>query len=698
MNEQDLTKFHAAIEKRKADQAAATARQDADNAAAVADQQTASKRWANNDGTLVGLEDFYLEATGPRSSLNQDFRDHIRSLDASTALERLTKKRPLPELRGDGDGRHFRCPWAGHTDNNPSAWLDTRKKVWFCGACQAGGDWFDLAAANFGYTSPGQKISDRPDDFRRLITELKVDFGWHDPEVPTEAEALAEIAVQQVEVVTAVTPPAQYAPADSSATGVVPDFSEGEPAAPSPGVTAAAPTSDTSTGLDKYRVPGKSYSYYVEDDHKTVPTFDVDDVLPNKDTFLDFYYRTNEEDSTPSEFGLWNALAVLSVATSRRVVLANTQDVTANLAICLTGHSTIGKSRSVNHATRLVRQVMGFNVDYPETTVRHPKNPGSGEYLLERFIYPVIDPATNKPIPGKYVPITALVEYEELASFISKGGILGSSLKTRLMDFVDGNDHIESGSMTTKTMVAKDAFATIISTTQNGMIEELFDKRDIASGLLNRFIFAQGRRKYNDPRMDYKLDFSQARRALEEYRAWLATAPQSISMSEEGLDEWVRVYETRVDPIKRQDKLNILGRLDLTLKRLMLLFALNEHCTEVMGSHVRQAESLIGYIVDCFRVLTEKIEINHTTDREEKVVKAITDFCAGTDANAPLGPTSREIQRRCTFNGKKASASDVNRILQDLEKSSVVFATSYKKETGRGPGTQRWRLAQEGPE
>jgi hypothetical protein len=51
------------------------------------------------------------------------------------------------------------CPLPGHPDKNPSAWYNSDKGTWFCGACQIGGVVTDLAAIGQGLPFPDYKKS-----------------------------------------------------------------------------------------------------------------------------------------------------------------------------------------------------------------------------------------------------------------------------------------------------------------------------------------------------------------------------------------------------------------------------------------------------------------------------------------------------------------------------------------------------------
>jgi hypothetical protein len=67
------------------------------------------------------------------------------------------------------------CPTPGHTDRDPSAWINLDKQTWFCGGCQLGGDAMDIAAYHFNYPVPGYKDGARFHDLRR---DMAKSFGY----------------------------------------------------------------------------------------------------------------------------------------------------------------------------------------------------------------------------------------------------------------------------------------------------------------------------------------------------------------------------------------------------------------------------------------------------------------------------------------------------------------------------------------
>lgn len=141
--------------------------------------QIAQQAEVRRHGRYAGLEDCIPEIDDVVPASDGSFKEYIKRLDAATALERLTIKRPIPTRLRNGDGNKFRCPWPEHRDETPSAWINTANNTWCCAPCgNAGGDWIELAAAARGYTTRGGKLRDTG-RFGELMRELEIEFGWH---------------------------------------------------------------------------------------------------------------------------------------------------------------------------------------------------------------------------------------------------------------------------------------------------------------------------------------------------------------------------------------------------------------------------------------------------------------------------------------------------------------------------------------
>jgi hypothetical protein len=608
-----------------------------------------------DSGFPFGLEDAALTLTD-QTVFDDTFKWWLKNRPAEEAITKLTTKRPFPAMPFPKiENNMFRCPWPEHEDKDPDAWLNTEKKTWNCGPCGAGGDWIELAAAAFSYTHPGQKMSEKRADFPQLLAELKVLFGWVDP---TEPNTLAT-----------ETPPEQEEP---------------EPPPPVKPIKATKPAPAKN---GKVPVPGKSYSYYTEDDDKDYPTIDVDLIGLKPDTFLSMYFHETDKDDSPSEFGFICGLTALSLAIGRSLVLKDQPDVIANLAIVLTGTTTVGKSRAINHLVRLIRDTLPYDPMDPSVGIWVSKNPGSGEYLVKEFIVP--DPGDKSKPPTKFCRITALIMYDEFSNAVSKSDIRGSSLKNQIMNVVDASDPLGTGAIGSGRLLAYGAFGALAATTQPEAAATLFTKEDIANGLLNRIIFANGRPKVKRAFPTDYVDLEAAGLELLSIRDWARGLPY-IDWSDDARVLWTDIYENRITDLQLHDPTAMLGRLDLLLKKLMLLFAINDKSSKIMGNHVEQAAALIDYICHCFRVLSGKMLSSPEVDNEKKVLSYIAKFMKGGEEVSKWGPTARDI----TKHGFRSllPTKQLLQILKSLEESEEIRSEVVKPISGKaGRPTRRYR-------
>ena len=95
----------------------------------------------------------------------------IDSIDILDAYRRWIGKEVDEKTTSQTEGIKVSCPNPGHRDKNPSAWLNSDNRRWFCGGCQEGGDIYDLAAIKFGYQRPDYKDGKAFHDLRREMAE-----------------------------------------------------------------------------------------------------------------------------------------------------------------------------------------------------------------------------------------------------------------------------------------------------------------------------------------------------------------------------------------------------------------------------------------------------------------------------------------------------------------------------------------------
>jgi hypothetical protein len=458
-----------------------------------------------------------------------------------------------------------------------------------------------------------------------------------------------------------------------------------------PPVHSGAPRSISSTGDQPRQFRAAATSLAATATPATsqrYPTFDIDQVLPNRDNFLRAYYDEGIKEDTPNEFHLWCALAVLSLAAGRRVMLKDDTPITCNLAICLTGATTVGKSRALAHAVRMVRRSMRWSSSDPSTGVRLVDNPGSGEFLVKSLVNELENPTDPKKPSGVFTPVKALIRFEELSIFVSKSGTQAGILQQMVMGLANGDDYIGRGSLSNGSDAAEDAFATLVSTTQTKSLQHLFGDRDRVSGLLNRFIFVQGTPKRKRSRGGSPLDFTAAETHLKRVRSWVALEERMIDYDEDAGPEWDRFFYERVMPAMEADTSELMSRMNLMLMRLLVLFAINDCSDTIKVSHVRSAEALFEYLLGCYRAVDSGLGMAEEDAIRHRLLEQVSKLEETTGAPAIQGQLLDRV---------KTKAYPKSQMEAFLRKMQIEGLLSVKPHQGkRGPATHTWSLTEAG--
>lgn len=110
-----------------------------------------------------------------RSDADKALDEIVRTLPITVAYRRwIPKGDPEIAYAGQVESIMISCPMPGHEDQNPSAWCNTAKNLWFCAKCTYGGDIYDLAAIRFGFPVPSYKTNGQ---FRQVRAAMARDFG-----------------------------------------------------------------------------------------------------------------------------------------------------------------------------------------------------------------------------------------------------------------------------------------------------------------------------------------------------------------------------------------------------------------------------------------------------------------------------------------------------------------------------------------
>lgn len=636
-DEPDLTIFQQKLEERKRKEAAEAAAKD--TAARAAEAKTVSA-W---DDDLI--PDVGKGGGGSTEDATKKELDRlINGIDIIEAYHRWCGKMRVDKRRRTTEGIKVSCPVPGHRDANPSAWVNTDKNVWFCGRCSQGGDVYDLAAMHYGFPVPGYKDGGQFHELRKKIAES---YGYTFHTAP------------------GLDKPILVAPeAPKPNKGGRPKKEE------EPATEAEATVTAISPELEPDAEPIEAR-----------PGFEWSGVTP-AGTFLDTYMQCCRHDDVPEEYHFWNGIMALAMVAGRDVTLEDQKPVMANFFLCLTGPTGDGKSRSFGHMAELMYQAMPYKVEDPTGKgVEMIKSPASAEALISMFVNPIPDPTDPKKLAG-FAPVKGIIEFNELASLVGRAGRKGNVLKPTLMEFYDGARVIATTSMTNGRSRAENAFACLFTTAQPKALKDLIREGDASSGFLNRIIFASGRAKKRIGIGGKKIDITPAIAPLKEVQGWVGFG-KTITWTDATMDLFNAHFERTILPIQQGDDSGLLDRLDLLMKKLILLFCINERLKVVTEEVIEKAISMIPYLIASYGVPAAHIGSTINSEAEAEIMRHI-----GRLTPTKGGVSMRDLMK--LIKSKKFPLDVVNKTIKQLTELGFIeaFTTS-----GVGRPTVKYKIA-----
>lgn len=519
----------------------------------------------------------------------------LDKLDIIRAYETFCGKMRVDRNDRRTEGIKISCPIPGHVDNDPSAWVNTEKNVWHCGGCQIGGDKYDIAAYWLGFDVPGYK---QGAEFHKLREQM--------------AERLGYIVQKGVGGTVELIPPGP----------------------PEPESRPEPPTADVIKLIDN------------EDEHIAMPSLDWRPICP-ANTFLDLYMRATVIDDVPEEYHFFHALAALGFAVGRDVTLFDSVPVFGNLYICTLGRSGTGKSKARKHLDRLLTAALPYDRrNVPSRGTKRVNAPGSAENLIHQFMEPVEDPTTAGKI-AFFAPVRGLIDFNELSALVGRTNRMGSVMKPTLMQFYDMDEIIQTSSQTHGSKEAHEPFATAITTSQPKALRDLIGASDDSSGFLNRWLFIPGKEKERFAVGGVRVDITPCVKPLQDIQGWGATfGSEQIEWSDEAVKTWTKFFHEVLERDRKHSDNDLLVRIDLSLKKLMLLFAINRKEKTLTEQSVLDAIWCYPYLKASYGI--PEAQIGNTVNNEisEAVIYQVRSITSKTGKGASLREIERNLARR----------------------------------------------------
>jgi energy-coupling factor transporter ATP-binding protein EcfA2 len=557
----------------------------------------------------------------------------------------------VPKVGSKRESIMISCPNPQHPDREPSAWINLDTQVWFCGGCQIGGDKYDIAAWYHGYDVPGYKGK----DFPALRRDMAGDLGYVVRRTPGGQEYVE---------------PVEPSPEASLA---LPEPSE------APGAPSSEPDNQEtpSNVIDFPANPIETESFEHGLDRAGI-RIDWEAIVP-PDTFLWEWMEATTIDDLPPEYYFWLGMQALGFAVGDDVLMDDYRRIKANLFVCLYGPTGTGKSRSIEPFAQLIREALPWDGDdyTPSKGVQLLASPASAEALLRMFAHDIKDPSTQQIT--KRAQVRGMLRVEEFASFVARASRPTNPMKETLIELFDVLDHtIKHTSVTGGTVQAHNPFAQMITSTQPKAIHSFLRRTDTESGFLNRWVFAAGTRRRQ--RISYggvQIDTSNAQQHLRGIHAW-SGQKHLYTLDGAALKVWDEFFHREIVPLHDGNVESMLSRIDLILKKLIILFAINSKESQPSVESVERAIALYPYL-RMTSVMFSK-DIAHS-EFEECRVRLLEVIAATKD-----GVTMRVLAQKT--NGK----FDRQLIVQVMK--TMMELGEIKEEvnkTQRGPATARYR-------
>jgi hypothetical protein len=606
-------------------------------------------------------DDLIPDVLGERTEEDLELDSIIESIQILDAYRKWIGKEVNEKEVQKREGLHVSCPNPGHRDKHPSAFINQDKKVWRCEMCDDGGDVFDLAAIKFGYDRPGYKEGKT---FHELRKDMAESYGYRFKKV-----AGTEVIWREEEPVPEGGA-ADSAPSQSTEETDGSGSSSSEPPPVENKATQAEPSNVTVLREEDVEEVLEEVGY---------PTLDWRS-LATEGTFLHAYMTACSMDDSPEEYHFWHALIALAHSVGRSVYIDDQKDVYANMMVCLLGGTGYGKSRSRIWLEEVLEEAVPFRDNGLDTSgCKLVPVPASGENLLMHFQHIAKDPSLPHMAEIR-TPVNGVVDYDEFAALLGRAMRHGNTLKVYVQQFADNKKKVSSSSNTGGTLEAIQPFCSITCSTQPKAVRTLLSKYDTQSGFLNRWVFVGGKRKKREALggrySGIKVDLRKAIDELKAVRAWGA-AGREVIFTDEGRDAFEDWFYKVIDPMERNDETDLLPRVGLTIKRVLLQLAINERRTTIDADDVKKVKPVLDYLIACYGIVNSEIGISQMSEITTEILRHVKNI----QENTKHGASARDLARR--MHRKNYSPDLINKALKTMVELDWIDIVKPEK---NGPG------------
>lgn len=178
-----------------------------------------------------------------------------------------------------------------------------------------------------------------------------------------------------------------------------------------------------------------------------------------------------------------------------------------------------------------------------------------------------------------------------------------------------------------------------------------------------------------------RVDLTESVDLLKRIRAW-GGIERDVQFTDAGFEEYEKFVRKQVFPLQIKDESDLLTRLDLTMKRMILLFCINEKRVDADTDIVKKVEPILDYLIDCYRILNAEIGITQLSEITTEIMRHIVRIQESTGR----GATARDLSVR--MKRKNYSPDLIKRALETLVALDWI---DIEKNKGPGRPTIRYR-------
>lgn len=610
-----------------------------------ADALRGDRQGKSTGASVDPLYEQYQDAV-PDVNLQDELPEVHRVSDAE--VERILSTTPHERQyalfgKGDtpivrGDEHNMRCPMPNHNDDHLSASFNSENGAFNCMGCEKKGDIFTVAAAHYHMNADS---TDLPYIKRKLAGQLSgapvEDYGNHEvlatPAVQEiidlqakkeRDESKSELEEMRLRLIKNEEEPVgtDTDGTDSAAPELkavedyaeaVPDFDTIVPdPLPTPESTAPSTRTDVDFPLDQEPPDVDDYTKMLE-----------------PGTFLADYYAAASKDRYPNDFHFFHGLLAVGYAAGRDVVFVDDPVVYGNLYVCFMSGTGTGKSNTRDWLNAVLRKALPWDeIDPTRSGVSYLAETASGETLIDSMVgkeipYPNQKPGEPTSTTGR---VKGFLNIDELESFIKKASGSSSTLRPVLTSMYASSE-VSTRSRGSGTSIATEPFLSVTANVPPESLRSLMNSGDASSGFLNRFTFVTtGLRKSQkllNPQVDFDVDALSLK--LRELLAWCQVR-REVTVSPEAaelLEEFFKVEIATTAPLVDHDRDDMLVRLEVFIKKYLLLFAINEMKEVVDVPVAEKAIRLYWLTKRNLNSAGVKIKTSATSELEEHILEKV---------------------------------------------------------------------------